>query len=79
MARLLFFGRLRDAVGAGELAVSVPAGIGDVQSLRDWLSRDHPALADANVKVAVNGALAPGNPALTPDDEIAFMPPMSGG
>ncbi|HEV2043580.1 MAG TPA: hypothetical protein VGR05_02765, partial [Sphingomicrobium sp.] len=58
--RLTFFGRLRDAVGAGELECSVPANIVDSESLRVWISADHASLADATVRIALDDVLITG-------------------
>ena len=79
MARILFFGRLQDLVGTRALTAELPAGVRDTESLRAWLGRDHPALCDASVRIAVNAELYPGNVPLADGDEIAFLPPMSGG
>jgi molybdopterin converting factor subunit 1 len=73
--KLLFFGRLRDGAPAGQ----VPAGIRDVDALRAWLGRDRPELLDESVRVAVNDEMILGNRALDEGDEVAFLPPMSGG
>lgn len=79
MTQILFFGRLRDSVGAGALAVELPAGVRDTESLRAWLGGEHPALLDPAVRTAVNAELQAGNSPFAEGDEIAFLPPMSGG
>lgn len=81
--RILFFGQLREVAGTGELTADLPGDVRDVEALRDWLGSTNVALRgrldEASVKVAVNGEVAPGNSAIAAGDEIAFMPPMSGG
>jgi molybdopterin converting factor subunit 1 len=79
MAQLLFFGRLRDAVGTGALTASLPDHVRDTKALRAWMGAEHPALLDPSVRIAVNAELRPGDAAVTDEDEIAFLPPMSGG
>jgi molybdopterin converting factor subunit 1 len=79
MATILFFGRLQDAMGTKSLTVALPAGVRDTESLRAWLGREHPALCDSSVRIAVNAELRPGNAPVAEGDEIAFLPPMSGG
>jgi sulfur-carrier protein len=79
MATILFFGRLQDAVGTRALKATLPAGVRDTESLRAWLGRDHPALREVSIRIAVNAELRPGNAPLAEGDEIAFLPPMSGG
>jgi sulfur-carrier protein len=82
-ARLLFFGRLADVAGARERAFDLPAPI-SVAALMDALGADAPELASAlaasSVRVAINQAIVRGRDAMAaPGDEIAFLPPVSGG
>lgn len=79
MATILFFGRLREAVGTGALTLTLPAGVRDTESLRNWLGADHPALRERSVRIAVNAELHPGSGPVEESDEIAFLPPVSGG
>lgn len=72
---ILFFGRLRDGAPAGP----VPHEIRDIEALRAWLGRSRPELLDASVRIAVNDEMILGNRALDEGDEVAFLPPMSGG
>jgi molybdopterin converting factor subunit 1 len=73
--KILFFGRLND----GAPAPSVPPEIRDTDALRLWLGQDRPELLAAAVRIAVNDEMIRGNRALGEGDEIAFLPPMSGG
>ena len=77
--KLTFFGRLRDAVGAGELDCSVPTTIEDSESLRVWIASDYPALLDATVRIALDDVLTTGPTAIAGVSEVAFLPPVSGG
>ena len=77
--RLTFFGRLRDAVGAGEIHCSPPTNIVDSESLRAWISIDHPALADETVRIALDDVLITGATSIAGVSEVAFLPPVSGG
>jgi sulfur-carrier protein len=85
MARILFFGRLSDIAGGAERDVQLPPSISTVMKLRQWLSNENSALGDAlnrpNVRAAINKVLAPlrGDFPINDSDEIAFMPPVSGG
>jgi molybdopterin converting factor small subunit len=47
--------------------------------LRAWLGRGRPELLDASVRIAVNDEMILGNRVLDEGDEVAFLPPMSGG
>jgi molybdopterin converting factor small subunit len=73
--RIHFFGRLRDGAPAGP----VPPGVRDTGALREWLGRDRPELLDASVRIAVNDEMIVADRPLGDEDEIAFLPPMSGG
>ena len=79
MARFLFFGRLRYSLGTGAMDTALPEGIGDTEGVRAWLGGDHPALLDPSVRIAVNAEISHGNAPIADRDEIAFLPPMSGG
>jgi molybdopterin synthase sulfur carrier subunit len=76
--RLLFLGRLEDLAGASERTVA--AG-----SLADVLAALGPELAAAlqgeRIKLALNGALIAHSSGfvLGEGDELAFLPPVSGG
>ena len=74
------FARLRELVGAGDLALEVPGGttVADVWAA---LVAAHPA-ADAyarSMSCAVNLDYARMTTTVTDGDEVAFLPPVSGG
>lgn len=77
--KLVFLGRLEDVAGAAER--EVPAAY----SLEVLLNTLEPELAEAlrgpKIKLAINGALVTDRAgvALSDGDEIAFLPPVSGG
>lgn len=84
MTRVLFFGRLRDAAGCGEreIALQSPIDLAGLRRLASGGDEDfEAALAAPYIRIAVNAALAPSGAALrvAPSDEVAFMPPFSGG
>jgi molybdopterin synthase sulfur carrier subunit len=79
--KVVLLGRLRDVAGWRERAIEpLPATLSD---LRDLLGRENTALGEAlaglGVQAAVNKAVTRGDVALMAGDEIAFLPPMSGG
>jgi molybdopterin converting factor subunit 1 len=85
--RVRFFASLREAVGRAELAIDASATGNDVVDL-DALFRHlkcelDPAtlarLRSPAVRVAVNRTLVEGNTALRAGDEVAFLPPVTGG
>jgi molybdopterin converting factor subunit 1 len=74
------FARLRDIVGSGELAREVADGT-SVGRLWRQLVVDYPGLAayERSVSSAVNADYARTDHALREGDEVAFLPPVSGG
>ena len=74
------FARLRDLVGAGELVREV-AEDATVQRVWDDLCAAYPAIAPyaASMSCAVNADYARLTTTLSDGDEIAFLPPVSGG
>jgi molybdopterin converting factor subunit 1 len=77
---VLLFGRVREIVGAPE--VRMPAAPGETAAtLVESLVARHPALAEWKpfIRVAVNREYAPAERAVAPGDEIALIPPVSGG
>jgi len=81
MAKVLMLGRLRDVAGWRERTLDAPPAT--LSALRALLAAEDPALGEAlagkGVQAAVNKALVRADADLAPGDEIAFLPPMSGG
>lgn len=77
--KLVFLGRLEDAAGGSEREIAAVPSIDDVYaSLEPELAA---ALQADRVKMAVNGVLFHDRdaPVLRDGDELAFLPPVSGG
>ncbi|WP_338467831.1 MoaD/ThiS family protein [Novosphingobium sp. ZN18A2] len=78
---LQFLGRLEDMAGAPELHLALE----QPQALEVLVRHLDAALANAvmvpEVRVAINGALVahPWETLVGPGDEVAFLPPVSGG
>ena len=79
-ARVRLFARLADLVGARETEVEIGEGLtaADVLAL---LIRQHPDLEglEAAVRFAVNAEYVPGTHPVRDGDEVALIPPVSGG
>jgi molybdopterin converting factor subunit 1 len=77
---VLLFGALREAVGAKVLAVAVPDGA-TVADLRRLLEAGQPGFRPlaGRLRVAVNQRFVEDGVALADGDEVAFLPPVSGG
>ncbi len=74
------FARLREIVGAAEIARTVDPGA-TVGSLWQQLAREHAGLGEyeRSISCAVNADYARMNRELADGDEVAFLPPVSGG
>ena len=74
------FARLRDLAGSGELVRDVEAPA-TVQTVWRSLTAEMPALVkfEATMSVAVNAEYARMAAAVHDGDEVAFLPPVSGG
>jgi molybdopterin converting factor subunit 1 len=82
--RLLYFAWLRERVGRSEEELPLPPTVTTVGSLMAWLQARDPAhealFANARlVRVAVNQDFADHDTPITPGDEVAFFPPVTGG
>lgn len=78
--RVLFFAALRERAKASEMVIEAPAET-TVGELWDRLCRERPALAafDARVAFARNQEYVDSKMTLQDNDEVAFIPPVSGG
>jgi molybdopterin converting factor subunit 1 len=74
------FARLRELVGAGELDRDVPEGA-TVRTVWAVLVREYPQIApyEESMSCAVNVDYARMTTAVSDGDEVAFLPPVSGG
>ena len=84
MAIVKLFGAFAETAGWRDAEIDAAT----LDALRQVLIADHPGLTDRldhpSTFVVLNGAILPpaaraGDRALTPTDEIAFGPPVSGG
>ncbi len=84
MITVLYFARLREALGTGSETIALPAGVRDLESLRAALIGRGGAWAQAlgpgsAVRAAVNQSMALGDAPIADGDEVAFFPPVTGG
>jgi sulfur-carrier protein len=74
------FARLRDIAGTAELAREVGPGA-TIGTVWKELTREFPELAkyERSISTAVNADYARMDQAIREGDEVAFLPPVSGG
>ena len=78
-ARLVFLGRLLDLAGAAERMVEATCA-STVDALLDQLEPElAAALRSPKVRIAVAGGLGGLDRTVSDGDEVAFLPPVSGG
>ena len=80
--RLVFLGKFGDVAPMTEIAL--PEGVRSLNDLKQWLARQQPLLGAAmeatRTRLIVNQCVAHDlSRAIADGDEIAFLPPMSGG
>ncbi len=78
--RVLFFAHLQDIAGSREQSVTLSPGA-TVRTLADELQRQYPQIGNLleHARVAVQAEMASAETVLRDGDEVAWMPPMSGG
>jgi sulfur-carrier protein len=84
MIKLLYFARLREALGIAEEELAVPEGVSDIRGLMAWLAQRGGAWQEEftgsrPLRAAVNQELVDNAAAFRDGDEIAFFPPVTGG
>ena len=78
--RILFFASMRDIVGSRELELEISPGATVGQLRQDLVSRFPDMAAIARIlSMAVNAEYADDSVTLQTGDEVAVIPPVSGG
>ena len=80
MIRILLFGAAADRAGTRQTELDVQDGA-TLAEVWPLLVREHPDLEPMRdtLAFAVNGEYARGEDAVSPGDEVAVLPPVSGG
>ena len=84
MVTILYFARLKEALGKSSEALVLPADVRDLGALRAALiarggAWAHELAEQRPVRAAVNQEMAAGDTPVKDGDEIAFFPPVTGG
>ena len=82
--KILYFAWLRARIGQAEEELALPAEVGDVAALLQWLRGRGGGYAEALrdlsvIRVAVNQDYVGRDHAIRDGDEIALFPPVTGG
>lgn len=78
--KILFFGAARDAAGSEEVDISIDSPV-CVSGVKNAIFSRYEGLApySQSLMIAVNREYATNETAVVGGDEIAFLPPVSGG
>jgi sulfur-carrier protein len=83
MVTILYFARLREALGTGREELELPAGADVAAVRRTLLARGGPwaeAFGESRrIRAAVNQEMASDETTVRDGDELAFFPPVTGG
>ena len=84
LVRLVFLGKFGDLAPADLAEIVLPGDVRSLADLQAWLTRTEPrlsaAMAETKTRLIVNQCVAHDlSQGLADGDEIAFLPPMSGG
>ncbi|GAA4295555.1 molybdopterin converting factor subunit 1 [Nibribacter koreensis] len=77
---ILLFGITRELVGQNTLTVPPEENLQTVAQLREWLHAHFPAMQKlSSLAIAVDSEYADDAQEIKPNQEIALIPPVSGG
>lgn len=74
--KVLLFGEATERVGTSEL---IALDVSTVSALKQWLISEYPNLDNFQFSVAVNKEIIQEDIGLKDQDEVAILPPFSGG
>jgi molybdopterin synthase sulfur carrier subunit len=80
MITVLFFARLKDDIGAAQIQLEdSDSGKTIAQLQQAFIEQGMTALQDDSIRVAVNQNFCTPDTIIKAGDEVAFMPPVTGG
>lgn len=80
MITVLFFARLKDQIGQSELVLGddmVGKTLAEIQQI--LIAQGMSPLEDESIRIALNQDFSIGDAIVRAGDEVAFMPPVTGG
>lgn len=77
MISILFFAQLQESMGQAQM--EVPLAGKTVAEVKAWLEKEYPLLSLGQVMTAVNEEFARDQTIVNEGNQVAFIPPISGG
>ena len=74
--KVKLFGMLAEKAQADEIEIS---DVSTKEQLFQKVNKKYPSFEGLNFKISINKTISPGNKNISPDDEIALLPPYAGG
>lgn len=82
MVKIRFFAMLKNKVGQEEVKLDVPENI-SLETFKQILKKEFPAITEfldkKSIMISVNQEFATNNTMIKDGDEVALLPPFSGG
>ena len=79
MIRVILLARLRDECGVDTLEVAATEAHTVAELRTHLVAQGHSALQDSSIRFAVNQSFCQDTQVISAGDEVAFMPPVTGG
>lgn len=84
LVRLVFLGKFSEVAPASLAEITLPGDVHTLKDLKDWVTRQQPVLGAAmdatRTRLIVNQCVVHDlSQTIVDGDEVAFLPPMSGG
>ncbi|HCM05476.1 MAG TPA: molybdopterin converting factor subunit 1 [Oceanospirillales bacterium] len=80
MINVLFFARLKDQIGQADIQLeNNVAGKTVAEIQQQLIEQGMTALQDDSIRIALNQTFCSGDAVIKAGDEVAFMPPVTGG
>jgi molybdopterin converting factor subunit 1 len=78
--KIILFGISKDIIGDNQLLLPEGHGLSTVLELKQWLLQKYPVMGNLNtIAIAVDQVYAEDDTRISENQEIALIPPVSGG
>ncbi len=81
MVTIKFFAMLKNKAGTDEITISIPKQI-TLNEFKEVIKKEFPPIGefiDKNIMISVNQEIAASDTVIKDGDEVALLPPFSGG